>query len=52
MMQGGSVIRMMEGILGKEVLTQVCSQCCQLLATIFGQINQKIRPLAKKFGPK
>jgi hypothetical protein len=25
-------------------------QCCQLMATIFGQTNQKIRPLAKKFG--
>jgi hypothetical protein len=26
-------------------------QCCQLLAKLFGQISQKIRPLAKKFGP-
>jgi hypothetical protein len=26
-------------------------QCCQLLAKLFGQINKKIRPLAKKFGP-
>jgi hypothetical protein len=26
-------------------------QCCQLLAKPFGQINQKIRPPAKKFGP-
>jgi hypothetical protein len=24
-------------------------QCCQLLANNFGQINRKIRPLAKKF---
>jgi hypothetical protein len=26
-------------------------QCCQLLARLFSQINQKIRQLAKKFGP-
>jgi hypothetical protein len=26
-------------------------QCFKLLTKIFGQINQKIRPLAKKFGP-
>jgi hypothetical protein len=32
-------------------LARVCvSQCCQLLANVFGQINRKIRPLAKKFG--
>jgi hypothetical protein len=28
-----------------------CFQCCQLLTKLFGKINQKIRPLAKKFGP-
>jgi hypothetical protein len=26
-------------------------QCCQLLTKLFGQISQKVRPLAKKFGP-
>jgi hypothetical protein len=26
-------------------------QCCQLLTRLFGQINQKIQPLTKKFGP-
>jgi hypothetical protein len=26
-------------------------QCCQLFTKLFGQINQKIRPLAKKIGP-
>jgi hypothetical protein len=26
-------------------------QCYQLLAKLFGQINQKLRPLAKKFVP-
>jgi hypothetical protein len=26
-------------------------QCCQLLPKLFDQINQKIWPLAKKFGP-
>jgi hypothetical protein len=31
-----------------QVITQ---QCCQFLTKLFSQIKQKIRPLAKKFGP-
>jgi hypothetical protein len=34
----------------REVSDGFICQCCQLLANNFGQINQKIRPLAKKFG--
>jgi hypothetical protein len=30
--------------------TKQWNQCCQLLANVFGEINPKIWPLAKKFG--
>jgi hypothetical protein len=34
-----------------HVLSPSFTQCCQLLAKRVGQMNQKIWPPAKKFGP-